>query len=97
MDDISPPSGLKPKAKYFDEVGDTCINVDGAIVIMQQTNTPQAKAINLAFRRNLARLRNEAPDMAPEKMRENALFAALNDLGFNVSLTPVSGTMDDPA
>jgi len=94
MADISPPTGLKPKAKYFEEVGDTCINVDGVIRLMQEIDTPQTKAINRAFRKRLSEYRETRSDMTPEKMREEAFFAALGDLGIRTSFTPISGAMD---
>jgi hypothetical protein len=94
ISDISQPSGLKPQAKYFAEVGDTCINADGCIEIMRQTDTPQAKAIYFAFRKRLAEFRSSMHGTKPEKIREEALFTALNDVGFSVSFTPIRGTMD---
>lgn len=93
LHDISAPDGLKPRAKYFPEVGDTCINVDGAIEICKQTDTPEAKRIWKAFRKRHVRMRSEPTDLAPEKLREEAFFAALRDCGFNATFTPVSGTM----
>lgn len=94
MADISPPTGLKPKAKYFEEVGDTCINVDGVIRLMQEIDTPEAKAVYRAFRKRLAGFRESHPHLTPEKMREEALFSALDDLGIKTSFTPISGAMD---
>lgn len=92
--DISPAIGLKPKAKYFEEVGDTCINVDGCIELMRRTDTPQAKAMYFAFRKRLAEFRKTMHGDKPEKVREEALFAALADLGIKTTFTPIKGTMD---
>jgi len=93
--DISTATGLKPKAKHFDEVGEVCINMDGVIEICRQTDTPQAKAIYFAFRKRLAEFRTSMHGTKPEKIREEAMLAALADRGFNVTFRPVAGTMDE--
>lgn len=92
--DITPPDGLKPKAKYVAEVNDTCINVDGCIEVMRTIDTPQAKAVYHAFRKRLAEFRTSMQGAKPEKMREEAFFKALTDLGFNPTFTPINGTME---
>lgn len=94
ISDISPASDLKPKAKFFEEVGDTCINADGVIEIIRRTDTPQARAINFAFRKRLAEFRRSMHGAKPEKMREEALFKALADLGFNITFTSINGNME---
>lgn len=94
LPDITPPTDLKPKAKYFEEVGDNCINVDGAIKLMQQIDTPQARTMYRAFRKRFAELRLSMVGVAPEKVREEALFKAFADLGIRTTLTPVKGTME---
>lgn len=92
--DITPPINLKPKAKYFEEVGDNCINVDGVIKLMQQIDTPQARTMYRTFRKRFAELRQTMPDQPPEKVREEALFKAFADLGIRTTLTPVKGSME---
>lgn len=89
--DITPHSDLRPKAKYFDEVGDTCINVDGCIEIVRQTDTPKARAIYAAYHKRLAM--NAQGILTDEKHREQAFFDALHDLGVRTSMTPISGDM----
>lgn len=88
---ISPPTDLTPKVKFFDEVGDTCLNVDACIKLCQQADTPQAKAIYRAFRKRLAT--TEQGVLSAEKHRENAFFDALHDLGFRTSFTSINGAM----
>jgi len=94
ISDISNPVGLKPKAKFFDAVGDTCVNMDGVIEICRQTGTPQAKAIYFAFRKRLAEFRSSMHGIKPEKIREEAMLTALRDMGFNITMTPIRGTME---
>lgn len=84
MTDISPPSGLKPKAKYFDQLGDVAINADAAIEMMRDAGTPKAKAMYHAFRKRLAEFRTSKADLTPEKQREAALFAAFDDVGIHL-------------
>jgi hypothetical protein len=91
LTNISPPTDLTPKAKYFDEVGDTCLNVDMCIEVCRRTDTPKAKAIYRAFRKRLAT--NQQGILSAEKHREQAFFDALHDLGFRTSFTPIKGTM----
>jgi hypothetical protein len=88
---ISPATGLKPKVKYFDEVGDTCLNVDACIEVCRQTNTPQAKRIYRAFRKRLAM--NEQGVLSAEKHREQAFFDGLHDLGIRTPMKNISGDM----
>lgn len=88
---ISPAIGLKPKTKFFEEVGDTCINVDGCIELAKQIKTPQARAIYRAYRKRLAL--NDATGLTLEKARENAFFDGLHDLGIQTPMTPIKGTM----
>ena len=90
--DITPPRGLNPKAKYFEEAADTCLNVDACIKIMQETNTPQSKRIERAFRSRLAT--NPQVFSSEEKRREQVFFDALNDLGYKTSFMPIRGTME---
>lgn len=89
--DITPHADLKPKAKYFEEVGDTCINVDGCIDVARQTDTPQARAIYAAYRKRLAM--NPQGILSAEKHREQAFFDGLHDLGIRTPMTPISGNM----
>lgn len=91
INNISPPTGLAPKVKFFNEVGDTCLNVDACIELAKRIDTPQAKAIYRAFRKRLAT--TEQGILSAEKHRENAFFDALRDLGFRTSFTPIKGTM----
>lgn len=92
--DISPPTDLKPKKKFFSEVGDDCINVDGAIKLMQQIDTLQAKRIYRAFRKRFAQLRESMVGAETEKIREEALFRAFDDLGIRTHFTKIDGTME---
>jgi hypothetical protein len=91
--DISWPSSLVPKSKYFDEVGDTCINTDAAIMMIRAAGTPQSRFIESAFRRELAKERMTSSE-TPEKQRENALFKALESVGIKVGFTHIKGTME---
>jgi hypothetical protein len=91
--DISHPQDLSPKRKYFDEVGDHCLNVDACIELARTIDTPNAKAIYHAFRRRNAEFRMRA-DLTPEKQREEAWFAALADLGVRTTFTKIAGTME---
>lgn len=87
---IAPHADMKPKVKYFEEVGDNCINADGCIEIMKQTDTPEARKIYRAYRKRLA---SNVPAATAEKTRENALFDALADSGIRTSFTKISGDM----
>lgn len=88
---ISPHSGLTPKSKFFDEVGDICLNVDACIELCKQADTPQAKAVYRAYRKRLA---TSAPGLlTPEKHREQAFFDGLHDLGISTPMKPIKGTM----
>lgn len=94
--DISPESGLTPKAKYFDEADDVCLNADGVIRLLDEVEpNDRTRAIKKDYRRRLANLRLSRLDLSPEKMREEALFGALKDQGFRLSFTKITGTMDD--
>lgn len=94
ISDISPVRGLKPKKKYFEEVGDDCINLDGCIALMQSIDTPQAKAVNAAFRKQLAYFRITMHGAPQEKIREEAFLAALGDCGVRTTFIPLKGTLD---
>ncbi len=95
MDDITPPK-LKPRAKFFEEAGEDMINADGAIALMRTIDTPQAKALNAAFRKALVRVQRDRKDLTPEKQREEALFACFDDVGIKTNdMGTLSGTMDD--
>lgn len=89
---IAPACDLRPKAKYFEEVGETCLNADACIRIVQQTDTPQAKAIYHAFRKRLAMTPQGV--LSAEKHRENAFFDGLHDLGIATPMIPIKGTME---
>jgi hypothetical protein len=89
--DITPHADLKPKVKFFEEVGDNCINVDGCIEIARQTDTPQARAIYAAYRKRLAM--NPQGILSAEKHRENAFFDGLHDLGIRTPMTEIKGDM----
>jgi hypothetical protein len=88
--DITPHTGLQPKKKYFEEVGDVCINADGCIELVKQTDTPEARTIYRAYRKRLA---SNVPAATAEKTRENAFFDALADIGIRTSFTKISGDM----
>jgi len=95
VSDISPPTGLKPKSKFFAEVGEDMINVDGAIHLLMTIDTPQAHALRRIFRRKLSETRQRA-DLSPEKQREEALFSALASGGVKVNdMGALSGSMDE--
>ncbi len=89
--DISRPQGLQPKAQFFEEVGDVCINTDGIISLMETIDTSKAKAIHKAFRKRHAQIRVSDPYMDPKKKRSDAVLAALKDVGVNVTLKPIGG------
>jgi hypothetical protein len=91
IDNISPPTGLSPKAKYFEEVGDTCLNVDACIELVRSADTWQARAIYKAFRKRLAT--NDAAGLTAEKARENAFFDGLHDLGIQTPMMNISGNI----
>lgn len=88
---ISPPTGLKPQKMFLKELGEDCINMDGVIALMQQTNTPQAKAMNRAFRRRLASFQITMADKPAAKVREEAMIAALGDVGMHLKMIPAKG------
>lgn len=92
--DISPPVGLNPKTKFFEEVDDTCINIDGCIELARTIDTPAAQAVWRAFRRQHALIRLNNPSLAPEKQREEAFFKALHELGFKTPMILIKGTME---
>lgn len=95
MSDISPPSDLKPKTKFFAEVGEDMINADGAIHMLMTVDTPQARAMRRVFRRKLSEWRRRT-ELSPEKQREGALFEAFEALGVVVTdMGRLSGTMDE--
>lgn len=95
MSDISPPSGLRPKVKFFAEVGENMINVDAAVEMLMTTDTPQANALRRVFRRKLAEWRTNT-DLSPEKQREEALFATFDAVGVVVNdMGKLGGSMDD--
>lgn len=91
---ISPPANLQPKKKFFADMGEDCINMDAAIAIMKVTDTPEAKAIYRAFRKRYAQMRLASPELPEQKVRENAVLAAIEDCGHRITFTPVSGTME---
>ncbi len=89
---ITPPNDLKPKSKFFDDVGDVCINIDGCIEMAKRADTPQARLIYRKFRKEYALLRAGNSELTPEKMREEAFFAALRSIGYRTSFTHISGS-----
>lgn len=91
MDDISPPSGMKPKAKFFADVGEDMVNIDGVIEVMRRIDTPKAKRLYHLFRKHLAKHRNDN-NVTPEKQREKALFAALAEAGIEVTTIGIIGS-----
>lgn len=94
MSDISPPSGLDPKLKFSSTLGEVIINVDEAVRMMMETDTPQAKALYRLFRKHYAKWRI-MPELKPEKQRENALFDAFAEAGINtVDHGEINETMD---
>ncbi len=88
---IAPHADLKPKSKYFEEVGEECINIDGCIELARVTDTPEARTIYRAYRKRLAT--NDATGLSAEKARENAFFDGLHDLGIRTPMTPIKGDM----
>lgn len=92
ISNISPPTDLSPKAKYFDEVGDTCLNVDACIELCRQTDTPQAKRIYRAFRKRFSM--NDRGSLSAERHREQAFFDALHDLGISTPMKKIEGVME---
>lgn len=94
--DIAPERDLNPKAQFFDEVGDVCINADGIIRLLDEVEpNERTRAIKKAYRLRLAKLRLTRNDLSPEKVREEALFGALEDQGFRLSITKISGKFDE--
>lgn len=94
--DISPERALHPRAQFFDEVGDICINADGIIRLLDEVEpNERTRAIKKAYRHRLAKLRLTRNDLDPKKMREQAIFGALEDQGFRLSFTKISGKFDD--
>jgi|GEM_PF-3865035 len=91
--DIGHPQGLSPRKKFFPEIGEDCINMDGVIELMRSIDTPQAKAMYRAFRKRHAQMRLDPQGRTPEKIREEAVLAALADCGANVTFTKISGNM----
>jgi hypothetical protein len=92
--DISHPTGLNPKAKFFAEMGGDCINVDAAIDPCRKVDTPQARTIYRAFRKSHSVMLQRVSNLSAEKIRENAFFEALESLCFKMTFTPISGNMD---
>lgn len=78
---ISAPSDLAPERRFFPEVGEHCINIDGAIKLMQAIDTPQAKHINRVFRLKLSQVQISNPEMTTKKQRETAFLSALEQIG----------------
>lgn len=93
VSDISHPNGLTPKRKYFEEAGDHCLNVDACIELSRTIDTPNARALYRAFRKRLAEFRHSKKDLTPEKLREEAWFAGMADLGIRTTFTKITGTM----
>lgn len=87
---ITPHTDLQPKAKYFEQVGDTCLNADACIELVKQTDTPQARRIYRAYRKRLA---SNEPSETALKTRENAFFDALADIGIKTSFKKIDGEM----
>lgn len=85
MTDITPPEGLAPKQMYSPTLGEDVINVDAAIAMMRDANTPQSRVLYRAFRRCLANERHDHPDLPAEKQRENALFLAFTFCGIRTT------------
>lgn len=94
MSDISPPKDLDPKVKFSITLGENIINVDEAVRMMMETDTPQAKALYHLFRKHYAKWRM-LPEIGPEKQREHALFDALEESGaILVNHGKINETMD---
>jgi len=91
--DIGPITGLQPKKKFIEEVGEDCINMDGVIALARQIDTPEAKAIYRAFRRRHASMRLMMPGKDPVKLREEAILQALADCGHKVNFHRAKGSM----
>lgn len=85
MSDISPPTGLKPATKFFEEVGEEMVNADGIIAIMQRVDTPKAKRASRIFRKHLSLVRELRPDLSDKGQNTEALMRTLSELG--VTLT----------
>lgn len=94
--DITPERDLHPKAQFFAEAGDVCINADGIIRLLDEVEpNERTRAIKKAYRRRLAKLRLTRNDLPPSKVREEALLGALEDQGFRLSITKISGKFDE--
>jgi hypothetical protein len=87
--DISPVTGLKPQTRTFDGFDDTFVNADGIIAVMQRIDTPQAKAMNAAFRRRMALMRISMAGEPEGKIRQKALMAALHDVSPGIQFVTV--------
>lgn len=92
--DIGHPTGLKPRAQFFPEIGEECINLDGMIELMKRIDTPEAKAIYRAFRKRHAQMRLDPQGRDAEKLRGDAVLAALEDCGVRVKLTPIAANVN---
>jgi hypothetical protein len=88
---IAPHTDLTPKKKFFAEIDDECLNVDACILLCQQIDTPEARAINRAYRKRLAT--NPQGVLSAAKHRENAFFDGLHDLGIRTPMIPIKGDM----
>ncbi len=94
MTDISPPKDLDPKVKFSVTLGENIINLDGAIRMMMETDTPQAKNLYRLFRKHYAKWRI-LPELSSEKQREYALFDALEEGGATlIDHGKINETMD---
>ena len=91
---IGHPTGLKPKSQFIPEIGEQCINLDGVIELMRSVDTPEAKAIYRAFRKRHAQMRMNPEGRSDEKIRGDAVLAALEDCGARVVMKPLAANVN---
>lgn len=89
---IGQPVGLTPQVRRFAGSDEDFVNTDGMIEVCRRIDTPQAKAIYRAFRKRLVEIEAGEPLLAPEKQRQKAFLAAIQDAGWNVTFKPTPGS-----
>lgn len=88
--DISPVTDLKPQKLFVAEIGEDCLNLDGVISVLRQTDTPQAKAIYRAFRKRHALMAMSPYGRSAETIRGDAVLAAFEDCGHRITFKKVN-------